>query len=105
MRLEHRLSMNSIRAVLFDLDGTLLDTIPDLLFALNKLRKEHYLPDLPISDILPIATLGSKAMIKLALGIEESDSKFKQLREYFLDIYETHLADSTRFFPRSEERR
>lgn len=94
--------MNSIRAVLFDLDGTLLDTIPDLVFALNRLRKEHNMPDLPLSAIRPIASLGSKAMVKLALGIEETHSNFNQLRDYFLDLYETHLADSTRFFPQIE---
>ena len=61
--------MNVIRLVLFDLDGTLLDTAPDLLYALNHLRAEQHLPPLPLSAIRPIANLGSKAMIKKALNI------------------------------------
>jgi phosphoglycolate phosphatase len=94
--------MTPIRAVLFDLDGTLLDTVPDLVYALNCLRKEYVLPELPQSAIRPIASLGSRAMIKQAFGIEESDINFNTLREKFLDLYEKHLADSTRFFPNVE---
>jgi phosphoglycolate phosphatase len=89
-------------AVLFDLDGTLLDTVPDLVYALNQVRAAESLPALPVSAIRPIANLGSKAMIKLAFGIEESDPRFKRMREDFLGLYEKHLADSTQFFPHVE---
>lgn len=94
--------MNSIRAVLFDLDGTLLDTIPDLVYALNQVRAENGLPELPVSDIRPIATLGSKAMVKIAFGIDTDHPEFNAYREHFLNLYEKHLADSTRFFPQIE---
>jgi 2-phosphoglycolate phosphatase len=92
-----------IRAVLFDLDGTLLDTVPDLVYALNQVRIRESLPELPVATVRPIANLGSKAMIKLAFGIEESDPRFKRMREDFLGLYEKHLADSTRFFPNVDQ--
>lgn len=93
---------NSIRSILFDLDGTLLDTAPDLIFALNQLRNKHGLSDLPPSIVKPIATLGSKAMIKLAFDIDENHPLFNTLREQFFSLYENHIADSTRFFPNME---
>ena len=95
--------INPINAVLFDLDGTLLDTVPDLMFAINRLRQEHGFPDLPLAEIRPIISLGSKIMVKLALGMEESDPDFAAQREHFLTIYQRHLADSTQFFPHMEK--
>jgi N-acetyl-D-muramate 6-phosphate phosphatase len=95
--------MKDIRSVLFDLDGTLLDTAPDLVFTINRLREEHGLPALPLSTIRPIVSLGSKAMVKLALGIEENHPTFSELREYFLALYQDHLAMSTQFFPQVEK--
>src|SRR6476469_8596127 len=94
--------MNTVNAVLFDLDGTLLNTLPDLAFALIRLRQEHGMPELPLAAIRAAAGLGSKAMIKLALGLEEHDPKFKSLREHLLSLYDKHLADSTHFFPKME---
>ncbi|RDI48801.1 HAD family hydrolase [Aquicella lusitana] len=87
------------RAVLFDLDGTLLDTAPDLVYALNRLRQEQGFTDMPLSEIRPIISHGSKAMVKKVLGIEENDPAFPALRERFLELYQNHLADSTRLFP------
>ena len=89
-------------AVLFDLDGTLLDTAPDLVFALNKLREECGLPELPLSMIRPVISYGSKAMIKKVLDIDEDDPNFASLRERFLALYQKHLADSTQLFPHIE---
>lgn len=88
-----------VRAVLFDLDGTLLDTVPDLVSALNHLRNERGMLSLPLSAIRPIANLGSKAMIKCAFEMEESDKSFNALRLAFLSYYEDHIADATQFFP------
>lgn len=91
--------MSLINAVLFDLDGTLLDTAPDLVYAINRLRNEHGLSDLSLETIRPIVSHGAKAMLKLALGIDENDKNFQSIREYFLEIYQNHLADDTQLFP------
>jgi 2-phosphoglycolate phosphatase len=90
-------------AVLFDLDGTLVDTAPDLVFAINKLRAERHLPSITLEMLRPTVSLGSKAMLKLALNLDESDKSFKQIREKFLAIYHEHLADQTRLFPGMEQ--
>lgn len=95
--------MSHIRAVLFDLDGTLLDTAPDLLYTINYLRQEHGLAALSLEKIRPIVSLGSKAMVKLALGLEESNEHFNAIREYFLKLYQEHLSISTTFFPDIEK--
>lgn len=91
-----------IRAVLFDLDGTLLDTVHDLVYTLNHLRTEEKMSELAIEEIRSIASLGSKGMIKYAFGIEETDLRFKPLREKFFALYENHVARSTQFFPQME---
>lgn len=91
--------MNNVRAVLFDLDGTLLDTAPDLIFALNQLRLKRRLSELPLSAIRSIANLGSKAMIQHAFDIDETHAEFSSLRQEFLDVYQQHVASFTRFFP------
>lgn len=95
--------MEKTQAILFDLDGTLLDTVPDLAYALNLLRKEHQLPPLTIDDVRPIATLGSIVMIKTALNIDQSHPEFKKTREHFLDIYLNNLNTHTQFFDGIEE--
>jgi 2-phosphoglycolate phosphatase len=94
--------MTPIHAVLFDLDGTLLDTVHDLVYTLNHLRTTEKMPELSLDEIRPIASLGSKAMIKYAFSIEEPDPKFKRLREQFFTLYENHIARSTQFFPQME---
>lgn len=91
--------MQSIHAILFDLDGTLLDTAPDLAFALNQLRQEYHLPALPLPVIRPMISLGSKSIIKAALDITEDHPQFLILRERFFELYQQHIADSTQLFP------
>ena len=93
---------NIIKAVLFDLDGTLLDTAPDLADAINQLRKKHELPPLSVATVRSIATLGSKALVKIALGIEETDKSFSNMRESFFQFYEKKIAKTTQFFPQME---
>ncbi len=94
---------NPISAVLFDLDGTLVDTAPDLLRALNTLRREYGFDELSLSAIRPQISLGSKPLIKQLLGIEENHPQFLHLRARFFDLYQHHIADATQFFPGIEE--
>jgi len=88
-----------ITTVLFDLDGTLLDTAPDLAFALNTvLENNHHLP-LPFETIRPAASHGTKGLLQVGFNITESDPDFPKLRDEFLEIYQQHLCDQTKLFP------
>ncbi len=87
-----------IDTVLFDLDGTLADTAPDLAGALNAIRIKHDLPALPLETISPTVSLGGNAMIKLAFDLEEGNSGFEEIREQFLNYYLEHIAEETRLY-------
>lgn len=92
-----------IRGVLFDLDGTLLDTAPDLHEALNRVCIENDLPILSLSDLRAIVNLGSKALIRHVFKMDENDSKVMKLRESFLAYYEQNILNKTTFFPQMEQ--
>jgi phosphoglycolate phosphatase len=85
------------RAVLFDLDGTLLDTAPDMAAALNALRREEGLEPLAFADIRPLVSNGSTGLLRLSFP-QVAGPPFEALRERFLDIYRASLADGTRLF-------
>ena len=89
----------SIRTVLFDLDGTLLDTAPDLADALNTVLVEKHRDTLPYSEILGVVSHGGIALIRLGFGINPSDPDFEPLRQRLLDIYHANIANRTRPFP------
>ncbi len=93
----------AIRTVLFDLDGTLADTAPDLAYALNTLLSEHGQPPLSYETIRPAASHGAAALIELGFGIPRDTARFAPLRERFLEIYRAHLARETRLFPGMRE--
>lgn len=88
----------SAELVLFDLDGTLMDTAPDMGASLNLLRAEHNLPPLSADRIRPQVSHGAMGLLKLGFGIEPQDARFSEMRTRYLDIYEKHLADETQLF-------
>lgn len=88
-----------IRTVLFDLDGTLADTAPDIAAALNTLRAEQGQAPLPYTVIRPVVSHGTTALVQLGCGIEPSDAAFEALRGRFLELYGAGLAEHTRLFP------
>jgi phosphoglycolate phosphatase len=90
---------SSIRAILFDLDGTVADTAPDLARALNLLREERRLPPVPISQLRAHASSGARGLLKAGLAIEREHPEFESLREAFLVHYENGLCVNTRLFP------
>lgn len=91
-----------IKNVLFDLDGTLADTAPDLAGALNTIRTQNNLPELSLETISPTVSLGGNAMIKLAFDLEEGDPGFEDIRDQFLNYYLEHIADETRLYDNME---
>jgi len=89
----------TIRTVLFDLDGTLADTAPDMAAALNRLRAEQGLGALPYDSIRPVVSHGAKALVELGFGIDARDQRFEVLRKRFLEIYADNLCEGTQLFP------
>ena len=90
---------NAIRTVLFDLDGTLADTAPDLAHALNLLLAEHGRQALSVDQVRPEASHGSIALIRLGFGLEPEHPEFEPLRRRFLALYADHICEHTRLFP------
>lgn len=87
-----------IHAVLFDLDGTLVDTAPDLGYALNLQRGIHGLPPLPFEAIRPQASHGARGLLQLGFGITPEDSRFTSMRQEFLQLYADNLCRHSRLF-------
>ena len=90
-------------AFLFDLDGTLVDTAPDMAGALNRLRKENALPALPYAEIRPWVSHGAGALIRLGFGEKLEPERLHSLRQRYLDIYAAHLCEESRLFPGMDE--
>ncbi|MFQ6334142.1 HAD family hydrolase [Methylophilus sp. 3sh_L] len=76
-----------MQAVLFDLDGTLVDTAPDLAYALNLQRERHGLPFLPEATIRPYASHGSRGLLEVGFGLLPDHADFEQMRTEYLDLY------------------
>jgi len=89
---------NSVQTVLFDLDGTLLDTAPDLAFALNTVLEEQQREPLPFEQIRPWVSHGGTILIKKGFKLTDSDPAIEPLRQRLLTIYVNHIADQTRLF-------
>ena len=87
------------RTILFDLDGTLLDTAPDLADALNSVLAENQRNPLPFEDIRPVVSHGGVALIKLGFNIDNSDPAFTPLRQRLLDVYRENISRRTQPFP------
>lgn len=92
-----------IRTILFDLDGTLLDTAPDIAQALNTVLQEQQLETIPYQKIRPWVSFGTTTIIKNAFGLSDEEPVPEHLRQRFLTHYAEHIADQTRLFPGMEE--
>ena len=93
---------SSIQAVLFDLDGTLADTAPDLARALNLLRAERGLPPIPLEHLRAHASSGAQGLLGAGMGITPEAAEFDTLRARFLDLYAAHICVETKLFPGME---
>ena len=74
--------------ILFDLDGTLLDTAPDLGLALNMQRERHGLPPLPQAMIRPYASHGTKGLLSVGFGLTPEHAEFAAMRNEYLELYD-----------------
>lgn len=89
----------NIQCVLFDLDGTLVDTAPDLGGAANHIRASLGLPPLPLEQYRPSASAGARGLLKTALGITHEHPDFPRHREDFLNHYGENLSCHSGLFP------
>jgi N-acetyl-D-muramate 6-phosphate phosphatase len=87
-----------VRGVLFDLDGTLIDSAPDLAGAANDLRHAHGLPPLPYASLRPMVGSGARGMVGVAFGVVPGDVRFEALRDAFLARYERRMLQETVVF-------
>ena len=94
--------MNDVRAVLFDFDGTLADTAPDLSRAINQLRAARGLEDFPLDKLRPFASAGARGMLQAALRILPDHPEFTSMRDEFLRHYADAICVDTRLFPGME---
>jgi N-acetyl-D-muramate 6-phosphate phosphatase len=88
----------TIRAVLFDLDGTLIDSAPDLAGAGDDMRIARDLAPLGLEHYRPMVGAGARGMVGRAFGIEPQDERFAALRDEFLDRYERRMTQQTCVF-------
>ena len=87
------------RTILFDLDGTLLDTAPDLADALNTVLVENKRSPLPLDEIRPVVSHGGIALVELGFRLERTDPAFEPLRQRLLEVYRENVSRRTQPFP------
>jgi len=95
--------LRHIKAVLFDLDGTLIDSAPDLAAAADRLRLDRGLPELGLTLYRPHTGTGARGMLKTAFQIEPEHPDFIDLREEFFQNYERNLVVHTKPFEGVQE--
>lgn len=93
----------ALRAVLFDLDGTLADTAPDMARTVNAMRAARSLPPVPLAAVRPFVSRGARGMIGAAFGVTPEHGEFAAMREEFLALYAENLCVDTRLFPEMDE--
>lgn len=86
------------RAILFDLDGTLADTAPDLAAAVNWLRTERGLEPTPYAILRPTASAGARGMIGAAFGLKPGDDGYEELRLAWFDRYQSAMSVHSTLF-------
>ena len=87
------------KAILFDLDGTLLDSAEDLGNVINTVRARHALPVLPVSHYRPLIGKGVKSLLQLGLEIDESHPYFQNWVDECLSLYQEQSTEHSRLFP------
>ncbi|MEI2678499.1 MAG: phosphoglycolate phosphatase [Burkholderiaceae bacterium] len=91
-----------IRAVLFDLDGTVVDSAPDLAGAANEMRRARGLAEVPYARLRAMVGSGARGLVGEAFGVGPDDESFIELRDEFLARYESRMTLQTRIFEQVE---
>ncbi len=91
-------NISSLRCILFDLDGTLLDTAPDLIWALNTVLGDEGFEPINAAKIKPLISKGAVGMMQYSLGERSRDVNCSQMVDNMVDIYQQHIADNTQLF-------
>jgi len=91
-----------IRAVLFDLDGTVVDSAPDLAGAANEMRRARGLAEVPYARLRAMVGSGARGLVGEAFGVGPDDELFIELRDEFLARYESRMTLQTRIFEQVE---
>jgi phosphoglycolate phosphatase len=89
---------SAVRAVLFDLDGTLADTAPDLGYVLNLQRLARGLEELPLERMRPVVSQGARGLLRVGFGLTPGQDSYEAMRDEFLDLYSRNLVRNTRLF-------
>ncbi|NBX06027.1 MAG: HAD family hydrolase [Betaproteobacteria bacterium] len=89
---------HGVKAVLFDLDGTLVDSAPDLGYAADQMRVARNMPSLPLAQYRPMAGAGARGMLGIAFGVGPDHPDFEALREEFFVRYSACLTERTYAF-------
>lgn len=97
-----RVGRAGCKALLFDLDGTLIDSAPDLAGAANDLRAAHDLPPLPLETLRPMVGAGARGMVGVAFGLAPGAPGYEELRVAFLERYAERLLTLTQVFESME---
>ena len=87
-----------VKAVLFDLDGTLIDSAPDLGAAADKMRVDRGMPSLPLDAYRHMAGAGARGMLGIAFGMTPESEGFAEMREEFFRNYEKCMTERTYAF-------
>src|SRR3954465_4723652 len=95
--------MAGIKAVLFDLDGTLVDTAPDLAYALNRMRVARKLKVLPVAATRAYTSMGARGLLGVGLEVTPEHADYEAMRDEFLGIYADNLCRESRLFPGMEK--
>jgi N-acetyl-D-muramate 6-phosphate phosphatase len=98
-REDEEASTGLCQGILFDLDGTIADTAPDLAAAVNKMRHERGLEMVPLDNLRPLASAGARGLLGGAFGIGPDHEDYASMREEFLANYEADLCIETILFP------
>jgi phosphoglycolate phosphatase len=85
--------------LVFDLDGTLIDSKLDLALAVNATRADLGMEPLPHETVYSYVGNGAPVLIRKALGPEASDEQAEKSLQFFLDYYREHMLDNTRLYP------